>query len=42
MIAHHTDVRSIHFLEVLHILQKDIDMDDVIQIRADRLQHDLE
>ncbi len=39
---HLLDIRTVHALEILHIFEEDVDMDDVIQIRSDRFQHDFE
>ena len=40
--AHLLDIGLIHFLEVTHVLEKDIDVHNVIEIGVNRLKHHLE
>lgn len=42
VVSHFTNVGAVHFFEVAHVLEKNVDVDDVIQIGVDRLKHDLE
>jgi hypothetical protein len=39
VIAHPLDVSRIHRVEVAHLAEKNADVDDMSQVRADRLQH---
>lgn len=32
MVAHFADIGAVHFLEVVHVLEKDIDVDDMTQV----------
>ena len=41
MLAHHLHIGLVHALEILHIFEKDIDMNDMVQVRTDGRQHDL-
>ena len=41
MVAHLLDVGGVHRVEVAHLAQEDVDVDDVSQVRTDRLQHHL-
>src|SRR5437879_2523801 len=42
MLAHLLHVDSVHRLEVAHVLQEHVDVHDVIEVGADRLEHHLE
>ena len=42
MLPHFFDIRPVHVFEVCHALQKNVYVQDVIEIRTDRFKHDLE
>ena len=42
MVSHFADVSAVHFFKVAHVFEEDVDVNDMIQIRIDRLKHDLE
>jgi hypothetical protein len=42
MIAQLLDVGLIHAFEILHILEEDVDVNDMLQIRSDGFKHDFE
>jgi len=37
--AHHGDVGAIHLVKIAHVFQEDVDVDDAIEVRADRVKH---
>ena len=42
VLLHHLNVRAIHLLEIPHVLEKDVHVDHVIQVRPHGLEHDPE
>src|SRR5579859_2867721 len=42
MLSHHFRIGGVHLLKIRHFLQKDVDVEHMLEIRADTLEHDCE